>query len=279
MRTHAVLDVPAVAGLARRLHAECRDRHGRDFFTACVDPVATALAPHGVDAVMAGYLHASLTSAGATAQSLTAAGVPANVVVVVVALTPPPGQPTNGVLAVDPVARLVQLAVNTLAVTVASARMWRDPALRTLLEGDLLPARRRLLTGMAISGAQIVAMEQTLAAADARNWADYRLRAHRGTVRRRVGRCWGACGMVEAALVVTEISPWYGSVVRCTGCGDGWADGEMLPRPFRRGWRAAAVADAQRLWDLSCSCPIVRDEDLYPVRCEHDTIWRLEQAA
>lgn len=41
---------------------------------------------------------------------------------------------------------------------------------------------------------------------------------------------------------------WYDVLWTCCGCGDSWADGELLPRPFRRGWRKEAIADARRRW-------------------------------
>ncbi|MBX6386834.1 MAG: hypothetical protein IRZ07_28300 [Microbispora sp.] len=42
---------------------------------------------------------------------------------------------------------------------------------------------------------------------------------------------------------------WYGTTWTCLGCGDSWTDGERHPRPFRRGWRAEAVAAARRDWE------------------------------
>ncbi|WP_328344903.1 hypothetical protein [Micromonospora sp. NBC_00421] len=42
---------------------------------------------------------------------------------------------------------------------------------------------------------------------------------------------------------------WYGTTWTCCGCGDSWTDGERHERPFRRGWRSAAVAAARRVWD------------------------------
>ena len=39
---------------------------------------------------------------------------------------------------------------------------------------------------------------------------------------------------------------WYGWDETCLFCGDRWADGQMIERPFLRGWRAQHVADAMR---------------------------------
>ena len=41
---------------------------------------------------------------------------------------------------------------------------------------------------------------------------------------------------------------WYGAEWTCLGCGDRWADGERGYRPFERGWRVKAIADAKRRW-------------------------------
>lgn len=41
---------------------------------------------------------------------------------------------------------------------------------------------------------------------------------------------------------------WYGPTVTCCGCGDTWSSGERSPRPFRRGWRAEAIARAKQRW-------------------------------
>ena len=42
--------------------------------------------------------------------------------------------------------------------------------------------------------------------------------------------------------------PYYGPTVTCLGCGDSWSCGERLERPFRRGWRKDAIAEAKRAW-------------------------------
>ncbi|NUP18361.1 MAG: hypothetical protein HOZ81_20210 [Streptomyces sp.] len=43
--------------------------------------------------------------------------------------------------------------------------------------------------------------------------------------------------------------PYYGPMLTCLGCGDAWSCGERLERPFRRGWRQDAIAEARRAWD------------------------------
>lgn len=44
---------------------------------------------------------------------------------------------------------------------------------------------------------------------------------------------------------------WYGPTWTCLRCGDSFADGERLPRPFARGWRKANIWRARHYWDLA----------------------------
>lgn len=39
---------------------------------------------------------------------------------------------------------------------------------------------------------------------------------------------------------------WYGWHVTCLTCGEQWQDGEMLARPFCRGWRKENIAQAKK---------------------------------
>lgn len=39
---------------------------------------------------------------------------------------------------------------------------------------------------------------------------------------------------------------WYGWHSTCTGCGEQWADGEMIERPFQRGWRELNIEGAKK---------------------------------
>lgn len=41
---------------------------------------------------------------------------------------------------------------------------------------------------------------------------------------------------------------WYGPTWTCLGCGDSWAGGERLPRPFRPRWRTEARRAAAARW-------------------------------
>lgn len=40
---------------------------------------------------------------------------------------------------------------------------------------------------------------------------------------------------------------WYGTTWTCAGCGDKWADGERLERPFAAGWRRQNIERARRV--------------------------------
>lgn len=44
---------------------------------------------------------------------------------------------------------------------------------------------------------------------------------------------------------------WYGATVTCCSCGDSWTNGERHERPFRRGWRKEAAAQARRIWEVA----------------------------
>lgn len=49
-------------------------------------------------------------------------------------------------------------------------------------------------------------------------------------------------------FVVRWDGAWYGHTVYCA-CGDRWMDGEMAPRPFKKGWRKEAQSYFRALWD------------------------------
>lgn len=96
---------------------------------------------------------------------------------------------------------------------------------------------------------------------------------------RRVVRDCPVCGITDSAfLIAWHTNPWYASSgpapaalgTFCTNCGDAWREGELLERPFRRGWRQEAIARAVNLWEQACECPLDRDADLYIQPCEHE---------
>ena len=64
---------------------------------------------------------------------------------------------------------------------------------------------------------------------------------------RKVREC-PTCKRRRRMVVVYGWSIWYAPTVTCCGCGDSWADGERLPRPCKRSWRAEATARAKQLW-------------------------------
>lgn len=51
---------------------------------------------------------------------------------------------------------------------------------------------------------------------------------------------------------------WYGWIVTCCHCGEKWCDGEMLPRPFERGWRRESALRARVRWVKATREPVRR---------------------
>jgi len=41
---------------------------------------------------------------------------------------------------------------------------------------------------------------------------------------------------------------WYGFDLTCLRCGERWADGEMMPRPFAPHWRAKSIERAKEMY-------------------------------
>jgi hypothetical protein len=69
----------------------------------------------------------------------------------------------------------------------------------------------------------------------------------RDVVRRYVMRCWNC--QTNRRVVSVWQGVFYGSIQYCCHCGDGWGGGERLERPFMRGWRQKAIAQARKYWD------------------------------
>jgi hypothetical protein len=44
--------------------------------------------------------------------------------------------------------------------------------------------------------------------------------------------------------MVVTVFVWYGPTISCCACGETWNDGYRY-RPFERGWRKSAIADAR----------------------------------
>jgi hypothetical protein len=56
-----------------------------------------------------------------------------------------------------------------------------------------------------------------------------------------------ACPTCERpSYCVVLFYEWYAPDVTCLRCGERWSDGEVMPRPFRPGWRAESVERARR---------------------------------
>jgi hypothetical protein len=49
-------------------------------------------------------------------------------------------------------------------------------------------------------------------------------------------------------FVDTDRGLWVGPILTCVGCGDSWSEGCRMERPFARGWRQRAIADARAKW-------------------------------
>ena len=62
---------------------------------------------------------------------------------------------------------------------------------------------------------------------------------------RRVATC-PFCN--ERHRIIGMSQEWYDTIWTCCSCGDSWTVMERLPRPFARGWRAAAIAKAKQHW-------------------------------
>lgn len=63
---------------------------------------------------------------------------------------------------------------------------------------------------------------------------------------RRVMRC-PTCE--QRRRMIIEDFAWYGFEASCCACGDRWDEfGERAQRPFLRGWRAKAIAEAKAKW-------------------------------
>jgi hypothetical protein len=90
------------------------------------------------------------------------------------------------------------------------------------------------------------------------------------TFRWRYEICWGKCGIENSVIVSHQGNPYYPTEFVCTNCGDGWCNEGMGERPFGdRYWRHKAIARAVEMFDRACRCPVERDDDLYPLPCEH----------
>jgi len=72
---------------------------------------------------------------------------------------------------------------------------------------------------------------------------------------RRIFRC-PVCG--HRGRIVGMVQMWYDTTWTCCSCGDSWTGGELLPRPFARGWRKRAVEHARARWIAASSRAAVR---------------------
>lgn len=162
-------DVDDAARLAEVAHAGQVDKQGRDYFEAHLAPIAAALEQFGPAAAMAGYLHDIIEDTDYTTSLLQAAGVPAEVIAAVVAVTRVPGEEYSELIeraASHPLGRLVKLADNALNVASNPGLAALDPErARVMLEERYLPARTRLLRGDPTGDELLAAINTALSAA------------------------------------------------------------------------------------------------------------------
>lgn len=64
---------------------------------------------------------------------------------------------------------------------------------------------------------------------------------------RRIRHC-PTCKRRRRFVIVEGWSAWYAPTLTCLGCGDSWSEGWRMERPFRRGWRQEAIAQAKAQW-------------------------------
>ncbi len=95
----------------------------------------------------------------------------------------------------------------------------------------------------------------------------YRVYVCGGTVavRRTIGECHGRCQRRRRLIVEYDASPYYAPTTTCVACGDAWAYGELLERPFKPRWRDEVTARARELWKISSSAPVERDDAHYVI--------------
>jgi hypothetical protein len=80
-------------------------------------------------------------------------------------------------------------------------------------------------------------------------------------LRKRYLRCPSCQCITET---VTQDGGYWGFEIMCCRCGDAWLDGELLERPFRRGWRADRIRVHRRLWDIATHGPNPTARELFP---------------
>lgn len=47
--------------------------------------------------------------------------------------------------------------------------------------------------------------------------------------------------------MLAQFAEWHGWTVTCAHCGDRWEDGELVERPFERGWRKKSADRAKAI--------------------------------
>lgn len=154
--------------LAAQAHEGQRDKASRDYFDAHLVPIASAAAVFGDDAQAAAWLHDALEDTDLSAQDLTDAGMPTEVVRAIESVTRRGDETYSDLIAracIDPIGRLVKLVDNAWNITSNPILAATDPTrAASLLSRRYEPARRRLLTacGLDLSSAVVRDMQAIL---------------------------------------------------------------------------------------------------------------------
>ncbi len=146
-----MISLPEVKDIARRAHMGQRDKLDRDYYHAHLEPIAAALAPLGVEAEMAGWLHDILEDTEVTSTQLRAHGVPEPVIRAVESVSKRPDEAYEDLIgraAADPLGRYVKLADNALNLESNPALAAVDPAKAERLREKYTRARAVLLASI-----------------------------------------------------------------------------------------------------------------------------------
>lgn len=162
--------------LAARAHEGQRDKASRDYFDAHLVPIASAAEVFGDDVEAAAWLHDALEDTDLSAEDLTDAGMPAEVVRAIESVTRRGDETYSELIAracIDPIGRFVKLVDNAWNITSNPTLAAVDPTrAASLLSRRYEPARRRLLEacGLEVSSADVRDMQAVLDHHNERLW-------------------------------------------------------------------------------------------------------------
>lgn len=161
-----------IAGAARALAANAhkgqRDKASRDYFDAHLVPIAAAAVVFGDDVEAAAWLHDAIEDTNLSAEDLTNAGMPVEVVRAVESVTRRNDETYSDLIAracIDPIGRFVKLVDNAWNITSNPVLAKADPVrAASLLNRRYEPARARLLAacGLELRSPLVCAMQTVL---------------------------------------------------------------------------------------------------------------------